>query len=62
MTIPAQGSATYEDLCRVPDHLIAQIIHGQLVTLPPTPLTTPGSSTRTLAPWKCSPCTKAIGC
>jgi len=34
MSLPAQRHATYEDLCRVPDHLIAQIIHGQLVTLP----------------------------
>jgi Uma2 family endonuclease len=34
MSLPAQHQATYEDLCRVPDHLIAQIIHGQLVTLP----------------------------
>ena len=34
MSIPAGRSATYEDLCRVPPHLIAQIIHGQLITLP----------------------------
>ncbi|MGH8550280.1 MAG: Uma2 family endonuclease [Methylococcales bacterium] len=38
MTDPANRVATYEDLCRVPDHLIAQIIHGQLITLPrPSP-------------------------
>jgi len=34
MNLPAPRLATYEDLCRVPDHLIAQIIHGQLITLP----------------------------
>jgi len=34
MSPPAQRHATYEDLCRVPDRLIAQIIHGQLITLP----------------------------
>jgi Uma2 family endonuclease len=34
MSIPAERSATYEDLCQVPDHLVAQIIHGQLITLP----------------------------
>jgi len=34
MSIPAEHAATYEDLCQVPDHLLAQIIHGQLVTLP----------------------------
>lgn len=38
MSLPVGRFATYEDLCRVPDHLIAQIIHGQLITLPrPTP-------------------------
>jgi hypothetical protein len=26
--------ALFEDLCKVPDHLVAQIIHGQLITLP----------------------------
>lgn len=26
--------ATYEDLCRVPDHLLAQIVDGELVALP----------------------------
>ncbi len=34
MSIPAERPATYEDLCRVPEHLVAQIIHGQLITLP----------------------------
>ncbi|MBS1213980.1 MAG: hypothetical protein H6R26_2597 [Proteobacteria bacterium] len=34
MLTPAERFATYEDLCQVPDHLIAQIIHGELVTLP----------------------------
>lgn len=34
MSLPAERQATYEELCQVPDHLIAQIIHGQLVTLP----------------------------
>ena len=34
MSVPLQRPATYEDLCRVPDHLIAQIVQGQLITLP----------------------------
>jgi Uma2 family endonuclease len=34
MSRPAERFATYEDLCQVPDHLVAQIIHGQLITLP----------------------------
>lgn len=34
MSTPADRYATYEDLCRVPGHLVAQIIHGQLITLP----------------------------
>lgn len=34
MSIPAERFATYEDLCRVPDHKLAQIIHGQLIVLP----------------------------
>ena len=34
MSTPAERFATYEDLCQVPDHLVAQIIHGQLITLP----------------------------
>lgn len=38
MSMPAQRFATYEDLCRVPPHQVAQIIHGQLITLPrPSP-------------------------
>jgi len=31
---PAKRRATYEDLLAVPDHLIAEIIHGVLVTQP----------------------------
>jgi Uma2 family endonuclease len=34
MSTPAEHIATYDDLCRVPAHLVAQIIHGQLITLP----------------------------
>jgi len=34
MSIPAERFATYEDLCQVPDHKIAQIIHGQLIVMP----------------------------
>ncbi|MGH8583770.1 MAG: Uma2 family endonuclease [Gammaproteobacteria bacterium] len=34
MSIPAGRISTYDDLCRVPAHLLAQIVHGQLVTLP----------------------------
>ena len=34
MSTPAERFATYEDLCQVPDHLVAQIIHGQLIVLP----------------------------
>ena len=26
--------ATYEDLCKVPDHLVAEIIDGQIFTSP----------------------------
>ncbi|MGZ8218546.1 Uma2 family endonuclease [Methylomagnum sp.] len=38
MSVPAQKIATYEDLRQVPDHLIAEIIHGQLITMPrPSP-------------------------
>lgn len=33
MSTPAERSATYEDLCRVPAHLIAQIVRGYLVAL-----------------------------
>ncbi len=31
---PADRRATYEDLLAVPEHLVAEIIHGQLVTQP----------------------------
>jgi Uma2 family endonuclease len=34
VSTPAERIATYEDLCRVSPHLIAQIVHGHLVTLP----------------------------
>jgi Uma2 family endonuclease len=35
---PAKRRATYEDLSQVPDHLIAEILDGQLVTQPrPSP-------------------------
>jgi len=34
MSTPVERPATYEDLCQVPAHLVAQIIHGQLITLP----------------------------
>jgi len=34
VSVPGKRFATYEDLCQVPDHLVAQIIHGQLITLP----------------------------
>jgi Uma2 family endonuclease len=34
MSTPAERFATYEDLCRVPDHLVAQIIRGQLIVMP----------------------------
>jgi len=34
VTEPAARSATYEDLLQVPRHLVAEIIHGQLVTHP----------------------------
>jgi Uma2 family endonuclease len=34
MSTPAERFATYEDLCQVPDHQRAQIIHGQLIVLP----------------------------
>ncbi|HUL13087.1 MAG TPA: Uma2 family endonuclease [Methylococcaceae bacterium] len=34
MPTPAERFATYEDLCRVPAHLVAQIIRGKLITLP----------------------------
>ena len=34
MSEPATRSATYEDLLQVPENLVAEIIHGQLVTHP----------------------------
>src|SRR5262249_12115128 len=34
MADPAKRRATYEDLAAVPDHLVAEIIHGELVTHP----------------------------
>jgi Uma2 family endonuclease len=34
MADPAKRRATYEDLCAVPEHMVAEIIHGQLVTHP----------------------------
>jgi len=34
MNQPAQRLATYEDLFDLPDHLIGEIIHGQLITQP----------------------------
>ena len=34
MPIPAERFATYADLSQVPDTMIAQIIHGQLIVLP----------------------------
>lgn len=32
--VPARARATYEDLLRVPDHLVAEILEGELVTTP----------------------------
>jgi Uma2 family endonuclease len=35
---PTKRNATYEDLCRVPDHLVAEILDGELIVTPrPTP-------------------------
>jgi hypothetical protein len=34
MVDPAKRRATYEDLLAVSDHLVAEIIHGELVTSP----------------------------
>jgi Uma2 family endonuclease len=34
MPDPGQRSATYEDLMRVPEHLVAEIIDGELITSP----------------------------
>jgi Uma2 family endonuclease len=32
--LPAKSPATYEDLLRVPDHLVGEIVDGELVTSP----------------------------
>ena len=38
MPLPAQKFATYQDLFDLPEHMVGQIIHGQLITHPrPTP-------------------------
>jgi hypothetical protein len=34
MGAPAKRHATYEDLLAAPEHLVAEIIHGVLVTHP----------------------------
>jgi Uma2 family endonuclease len=34
MVDPAKRRATYEDLCAVPEHIVAEIINGDLVTHP----------------------------
>ncbi len=34
MSRPLKHPATYEDLCRVPDHLVAEILDGELITTP----------------------------
>lgn len=34
MSLPARARATYDDLCRVPDHLVAELLDGELVTSP----------------------------
>jgi Uma2 family endonuclease len=34
MTIPARRKATYEDLLTVPDHLVAELIEGHVITSP----------------------------
>ncbi len=34
MSCPARRPATYDDLLAVPDHLVAQIIDGELITMP----------------------------
>jgi hypothetical protein len=50
MSRPGAQRATYEDLCRVPAGLIAQIIHGQLITLPrPDPRCCLAASSLTVA-------------
>ena len=34
MNLPAERLATYEDLFDLPDHVIGEILHGQLITQP----------------------------
>ena len=34
MTATAQKLATYEDLFDLPEHIVGEIIHGQLITHP----------------------------
>jgi Uma2 family endonuclease len=34
MSEPVRRPATYEDLCKVPAHLVAQIVDGELIALP----------------------------
>ncbi len=34
--VPAKRAATYEDLLKVPEHLVAEIIDGELITSPPS--------------------------
>lgn len=34
MSDPVRWAATYEDLCRVPDTMLAQIVDGELIVLP----------------------------
>lgn len=34
MIQPLERPATYEDLCKIPDRFVAQIIHGQLIVQP----------------------------
>ncbi|MGH6815138.1 MAG: Uma2 family endonuclease [Hyphomicrobiaceae bacterium] len=55
MTIPAPTPATYDDLCAVPDNLVAEILHGRLVTHPrPAPkhaLTSSGLGGKLMQPF-----------
>lgn len=34
MNVTARGLATYADLFDLPEHLIGEILHGQLITQP----------------------------
>lgn len=34
MSVPASKLSVYDEFCRVPEHLVAEVIRGQLVTLP----------------------------